>query len=73
MKKAYKLSELDCANCAAKMEDLISKIDGVKGCRIGFMTQKMTLDVEDGRLDEILPEVEKAIKTIDKNTDIIKR
>ena len=41
MKKKFKLQDLDCANCAAKMEDLIKKIDGVNDASVSFMTQKM--------------------------------
>jgi copper chaperone CopZ len=54
MKKSYKLENLDCANCAAKMERAIGKIDGVNECSISFMTQKMNLEAEDGRFDDIL-------------------
>ncbi len=73
MKKIYRLTELDCANCARKMEDLIMKIDGVNVCKIGFMTQKLTLDIDDNKLDEVMPQIKKAINTVDKNTQIINR
>ena len=43
MKKKFKLIDLDCANCAAKMEDAIKKIDGVEDASVSFMTQKMTI------------------------------
>ena len=46
MKKKFKLQDLDCANCAAKMEDLIKKIDGVNDASVSFMTQKMMVDAE---------------------------
>ena len=42
MKKTFKLEDLDCANCAAKMENAIKKLDGVKDATVSFMTQKMT-------------------------------
>lgn len=54
MKKVFKLQDLGCANCAAKMENSIKKLDGVKDVRIAFMTQKLTLDAEDSRFEEIL-------------------
>ena len=54
MKKKFKMENLDCANCAAKMEAQIKKIPGVKDANMNFMTQKLTLDAEDGRFDEIL-------------------
>ena len=56
MKKKFKC-EIDCANCAAKVEEAAKKIDGVKYVSINFMTQKMTLEADDDRFDEILEEV----------------
>ena len=47
MKKTFKLIDLDCANCAAKMEAAIKKLDGVNDASVSFMTQKMTIDAED--------------------------
>ena len=57
MKKKFKLQDLDCANCAAKMEEAIKKIQGVSDANVSFMTQKMTIEAEDGRFDEIMQEV----------------
>ena len=54
MKKAFKLEELDCANCAAKMEAAIGKLPGVNKATVSFMAQKLILDAEDDRFDEIL-------------------
>ena len=49
MKKVYKLENLDCANCAAKMEAAIRKIDGVEDAAVNFMTQKMTVEFAEGQ------------------------
>ncbi len=57
MKKRYKLTDLDCANCAAKMEAAIKKIDGVNDASVSFMAQKMTVDADDSRFDDIMKEV----------------
>ena len=57
MKKKFKLQDLDCANCAAKMENAIKKIDGVHAASVSFMAQKMTIDAEDDRFDEIMDQV----------------
>lgn len=57
MKKKFKLEDLDCANCAAKMEEAIKKIDGVNDANVSFMAQKMTIEAEDDRFDEIMKEV----------------
>lgn len=65
------MEELDCANCAAKMEDAIRRIDGVNSATVSFMTQKLTLDVEDGRLDEVLKQVQKACSRIERHCRII--
>lgn len=65
MKKRFKLIDLDCANCAAKMEDAIKKIDGVQNATVSFMTQKMTLEADDARFDAIMQEVVRACKRIE--------
>ncbi len=57
MKKKFKLEDLDCANCAAKMEDAIKKIEGVANASVSFMTQKMVIEADDARFDEIMKEV----------------
>ncbi len=57
MKKKFKLEDLDCANCAAKMEDAIKKIDGVNDATMSFMTQKLTVDADDERFDAIMDEI----------------
>ena len=57
MKKKFKLIDLDCTNCAAKMEEGIKKISGVKDASVSFMTQKLVLEADDDRFDEIMKEV----------------
>ena len=57
MKKKFKLQDLDCANCAAKMEEAIKRIEGVADANLSFMTQKMTIEADDSRFDEIMKEV----------------
>ena len=61
MKKKFKLQDLDCANCAAKMEDAIKKIEGITDASVSFMTQKMMIEAPDDRFDDI---VEEAIRVI---------
>ena len=72
MKKEYKLQELDCANCAAKMERAVAKIDGVKEIKVNYMSQKLILDALDDMFEEILNEVEKAMKKIEKDICILR-
>ena len=63
MKKIVKLEGLCCANCAAKIEDWVRKLPGVKEATLSFMTQRLVMEVEDGREDEA---VEGARKVADK-------
>ncbi|MBE6002591.1 MAG: heavy-metal-associated domain-containing protein [Lachnospiraceae bacterium] len=53
MKKKFKC-EIDCANCAAKVEEAVKKLDGVNDAKVNFVMQKFTLDAESERFDEIL-------------------
>lgn len=59
MKKKYELEDLDCANCAAKLEDAIKKIDGVNDATVSFMAQRLTIDIDDDRFDAVMKEVKK--------------
>ena len=65
MKKRFNLTDLDCANCARKMEDAIKKIDGVTDASVSFMTQKMTIDADDDRFAEIMKEVVSVCKKVE--------
>lgn len=71
MKKVYKLEDLDCANCAAKMERSIAKIDGVTSANVSFMTLKMTVEADDERFDDIMKEVVKVCKKIEPDCKIL--
>lgn len=71
MKKKYKLQGLSCASCAAKMEDKISKLDGVKKANVSFMTENLKLDIEDeADLDKILDEASDIVTSIEANTTL---
>lgn len=72
MKKKFKLQDLDCANCAAKMEEAIKKIDGVNDATVSFMTQKLTIDAVDDRFDAIMDEVEKVCAKVEPDTRILR-
>ena len=71
MKKRFKLVNLDCANCAAKMEAAIKKLDGVNDASVSFMTQKLTLDAEDARFDEIVQQAVKACKKVEPDCTVV--
>ena len=65
MKKKFKLIDLDCANCAAKMEDAIRKIEGVENASVSFMTQKMTIEAAEDQFDRIMQEVVAVCKKVE--------
>ncbi len=72
MKKKFKLQDLDCANCAQKMEDAIKKIDGVNDASVSFMTQKMSIDADDERFEAIMDEVVKVCKKVEPDCVILR-
>lgn len=65
MKKKFKIENLDCANCAAKMENEINKLEDVNKASISFMTSRLTLEVDDDKFESILEKVESAMKKIE--------
>ncbi|EOS52025.1 heavy-metal-associated domain-containing protein [Lachnospiraceae bacterium MD335] len=71
MKKKFKLEDLDCANCAAKMEDAIKKIDGVNDASVSFLAQKMTIDAVDDRFDAIMKEVQAVCAKVEPDCKIL--
>ena len=64
MKKSIKLEDLDCANCAAKLENAVAAIDGVQRVTVSFMAQKMILEAPDDKFDDILKQVIKTAKKV---------
>lgn len=70
MKKTFKLIDLECANCAAKMQAAIEKLEGVQSVGVNFMSQKLTLEAEDERFDEILKKAADCIKRIEPDCKI---
>ena len=69
MKKRYKFV-VDCANCAAKVEAAVKKIDGVNDATVNFMAQKLVLDADDARFDEILKEVIAVAKKVEPDCEL---
>ena len=69
MKKKFKV-EVDCPNCAAKMEAAVNKIEGVKEATISFMTQRLIIEADDDRFDEIVQEAVKACKRVEPDCEI---
>ena len=69
MKKTFRLEGLDCANCAAKMERAIEKLDGVDNVTINFMTTKMIIEGQDDKMPTIISEVDKIIQMENSNRE----
>lgn len=65
MKKVIAMQDLECANCAAKMEQNIRKIEGVHSCTINFMLQRMTLELDEENSAEIIDKIKSTIKKIE--------
>lgn len=72
MRKAFRLQDLDCANCAAKMENAIKNIEGVKSASISFMTQKLVLEADDDRFEAVLDEAQRACKKFEPDCVILR-
>ena len=70
MKKVYKLQDLDCANCAAKIETAVKALPGVKNASVSFMAQKMLLEADDDKFDAVLKDAIKAAKKVEPDFEI---
>ena len=70
MKKVFRLTGLDCPNCAMKLEKKLNKVEGVNSAQVNFMTMRLTIDIEDSNYDVILAEVKKEAKKID-DTELV--
>ena len=71
MKKSYFLEELDCANCAAKIEQEVGSLVGVNKCAVSLLAQKMTLDIVDEIKDTIEADVKKIVKKLEPDVEVI--
>ena len=70
MKKNYILEDLDCANCAAKIEEGVKNIEGVTECSVSFVTEKMIVEIEEGKEEVVEKEIKKVIKKIEPDTTL---
>ncbi|MCI5845195.1 MAG: heavy-metal-associated domain-containing protein [Oscillospiraceae bacterium] len=71
MKKTFKLQDLDCANCAAKLERTVQQVEGVLSATVSFMTQKLTIEIADENFDAVWKEVKKKAKKVNRDVTII--
>lgn len=70
MKKVYKITDIDCANCAAKLERALAKVEGVQNVSISFLSQRLALEAEDGRFDKVFDNVVKVCRRVEPDCKI---
>lgn len=71
MKKIFKITGIDCANCALKIEDKIKQLENVNDVSINFLTEKFTLDAKDEEFSNILEKSKNIIKKIEPDAEIL--
>ncbi len=71
MKRTYRLENIDCANCAAKIEHAISRLDGVTGASINFFAQNLVIDADEERFDDIMKKALKAARRVEPDCEFI--
>ena len=72
MKKTFKLIGLDCANCAAKIENAISNLPDVTSVSVNFMTTKMSLEADREKMESVVEGAAKIIKNIEPDVKVEK-
>lgn len=72
MKKTFRLEGLDCANCAAKIENAVKGLDGVTAASVNFMTTKMVIEGDDEKIDEIVKSAHDIVKKLEPDVVIKK-
>lgn len=70
VKKSFEMEDLECANCARKMQEAISKLDGVESCEISFMAQKMKLEYDEEREAALFKEIQKCVKKVEPDCSV---
>ena len=73
MKKVYLLEDLDCAHCAEKIAREVGKLEGVSDSKVTFLTQKLTVEVEDNKAGTLLAEVKKIVKKVEPDVTVIEK
>ena len=71
MKKVFELEDLDCAHCAQKMQEAVAKIDGVTNVTVNFLSQKMTLEADDDKFDQVLKLAVKEISKVEPDCTVV--
>ena len=72
MRKSYKLDEIDCANCARKLQDALAKVEGIDDVSVNFMTQKLTLAAADDAFDDVFGRVVALVADLEPDCEVIR-
>lgn len=72
MKKKFNVTDVDCADCARKMEEAINKIDGVTSAKLNFLTEKLTIEADDSKFNDIVDLAEAEMRKVDKGATIVR-
>ena len=70
MKKIFRIENIDCANCAAKIENGIKKIEGVENCSVSFFAEKLIIEAEESNFDAIMKEALKIARKVEPDCEI---
>lgn len=73
MRKTYILEELDCANCAAKIEEAVGKLDGVSKSTVTLLTQKLVIEVEEDKASSIVKDIRAIVKKFEPDVEVIEK
>lgn len=73
MIRTYILEDLDCAHCAGKIEADVAKLDGVTDCRVTLLTQKLVVDIEDGKVKALTGAVKKIVRKYEPDVTVIEK
>lgn len=72
MRKVYKVENIDCAHCAAKMEEAANKLAGVEKVTLNFLTKKLIVEADESNFANIVDEIEKVMKKVDFEAEIVR-
>lgn len=71
MKRTFILEDLDCAHCAQKIQDAVSKLDGVSECKVTFLTQKLVYEVEESKNEQVENEMRRLVKSTEPDVTVV--
>lgn len=73
MKKTYILEDLDCAHCAAIIEEKVGKLEGVSQAHLTLLTQKLVIEAEEEKISLLTEEIKKIVKKVEPDVEVIEK